>query len=77
VEHARQKSDKARIKNKQMQIDQIKHEANKQNVIDAKEMLYELGERTTHGHWVEVKDDDDNDFEFYAELDWDKRQQAM
>lgn len=76
VEHARQKSDKARIKNKQMQIDQIKHEANKQNVIDAKEMLYELGERTTHGEWAEVSDDD-NGFEFYANLDWDKRQKAM
>lgn len=32
VEHARQKSDKARIKNKQMQIDQINHEANQKAI---------------------------------------------
>ncbi|STZ63897.1 Integrase core domain [Moraxella lacunata] len=65
------------IKRKENQVKQLEQQRHGKAIIDAKEQLLELTGEVIDGHWVEVKDDDDNGFEFYAELDWDDRQKAI
>ena len=65
------------IKRKENQVKQLEQQRHGKAIFDAKEQLLELTGEVIDGHWVEVKDDDDNGFEFYANLDWDKHKKVI